>query len=314
MFALLSPTVRWMKKMMTVNMLRWEAFEASRQFIETTARPLEIARFRHAFAGGSVEAVFDALRRYQNSDGGFGHALEPDFRAKESSALCTSIAFQVLRSNHAKPDQAFISRGIHFFLETLDRAEGHWRIIPTLAEQSPHAPWWHQAGREEAFNCFSLNPSAEILGYLYDYQELIPRDILSLLSSRVLGHLSDLQEIEMHDLLCCLRLLQTEALPEEVRELLKRKLAVLIPRIVACSPAEWSGYSLRPLQVVDSPVSPFMPELIEAVAANLDYEISSQDKDGAWTPTWTWGDAYPEDWKIARREWAGISNSQYGKK
>jgi len=292
--------------MMIACILTKEDFEASRQFIETTARPLEIARFRHAFAGGSVEAVFDALRNYQNPDGGFGHALEPDLRTKESSVLCTSIAFQVIRSTQTKPDQAFVSRGIQFFLETLDRAEGHWRIIPTLAERSPHAPWWNQAGRENEFNCFSLNPSAEILGYLYDYQELIPRDILSSLSDQVLSHLSGLDEIEMHDFLCCIRLLKTETLPDEIREPLKRNLAVLIPRTVAISPEQWSGYSLRPLQVVDAPGSIFESELKEAVAANLDYEISSQNKDGSWTPTWTWGDAYPDDWKIARREWSGV--------
>ena len=291
---------------MTVSMLRCDAFEASRQFIETTARPLEIARFKHVFTGGSVEAVFDALRRYQNSDGGFGLALDPDLRAKESSALCTSIAFQVLRSTQTKPDQAFVSMGIKYFLETLDRAEGYWRILPTLAERSPHAPWWNQTGRENVFNCYSLNPTAEILGYLYDYHELIPGDIFSLLSDRVLSHLSGLEKIKMHDLLCCIRLLQTETLPEEICEPLKRKLAVLIPGIVACRPEQWSGYSLRPLQVVDGPGSLFMSELKAAVAANLNYEISSQNKDGSWTPTWTWEGAYPDDWKMALREWSGI--------
>lgn len=291
---------------MTASMLTYEAFEASRQFIETTARPLEIARFRHAFTGGSVEAVFDALRKFQNSDGGFGHALEPDLRAEESSALCTSIAFQVLRSTQTKPDQADAAMGIQFFMETLDRAEGHWRIIPTSAERSPHAPWWNQTGCEGEFDRFSLNPSAEILGYLYDYQELIPRDILSFLSDRLLSHLSGLEEIEMHDLLCCIRLLQTETLPEEIHEPLRQKLAVIFPRTVACDPEQWSGYSLRPLQVVDGPESPFMSELKDAVATNLDYEISLQNRDGSWIPTWTWEGAYPDDWKIAQREWAGI--------
>jgi hypothetical protein len=291
---------------MSVSMLSREAFEASQMFIESTARPLEIARFKHAFAGGPVDPVFDALRRYQNSDGGFGHALEPDLRASESSTLCTSIAFQILRSIPAKPDNAFVSMGIKFFLETLDRTEGHWRIIPTSAEQSPHAPWWNQTGRENSFDSFSLNPSAEILGYLYDFKDLIPGDILSLLSDRVLNHLSGLEKIEMHDLICCIRLLQTETLPEETREPLHRKLAVLIPGIVASDPEQWFGYSLRPLQVVDSPDSLFMSGLEEAVAANLNYEVSSQNKDGSWTPTWTWGGAYPDDWKIAQCEWSGI--------
>lgn len=291
---------------MTARILTHEAFEASRKFIETTARPLEIARFRYVFTGGSVEAVFDALRRYQNSDGGFGHALEPDLRAPESSALSTSVAFQILRSTRTKPDQAFIALGIKYFLQTLNKTEGHWRIIPELAEGSPHAPWWNQTARGSEFDRFSLNPSAEILGYLYDYQELIPAGILSFLSDLVLSHLSDLNEIEMHELLCCMRLLQTETLPEGIYGPLKQKLTGIIPRTVACDPEQWSGYSLRPLQVVDDPKSPFKSMLEDAVATNLDYEISAQNRDGSWTPTWTWGGAYPDDWKIAQREWSGI--------
>lgn len=290
---------------MTVMMLTKEAFEALRRFIETTARPLEIARFRHAFDGESDKLVVDALRSYQNADGGFGHALEPDLRASESSALCTSIAFQVLRSTQARPDEAFAPASIAYFLEILDREKGHWRIIPRSAEQSPHAPWWNQTDREHVFDCFSLNPTAEILGYLYDYQAQVPSEILSLVSDRVVSHLSGLEKIEMHELLCCLRLLQTKTLPVEVHERICQKLTQLIGETVTCDPSQWKGYSLRPLQVVDDPESPFMAGLEEAVAANLDYEISSQNEDGSWTPTWTWGDVFPNDWMLACREWSG---------
>lgn len=291
---------------MTVSMLSKEAFEASRRFIETTARPLETARFYHAFDGGAGEFVLDALGRYQNADGGFGHALEPDLRADESSALCTSIAFQVLRSTEARSGEALVSASIAYFLETLNREEGHWRIIPRTAEDSPHAPWWNQTGREEVFDSFSLNPTAEILGYLYDYRERVPGDILSLVSDRVIGRLSDLEKIDMHELLCCLRLLQTKTLPEEVRERIRQKLTRLIEGAVACDPAQWKGYSLRPLQVVDDPGSRFMAGLEEAVAANLDYEISSQNEDGSWSPTWSWGNTFPDAWEKARREWSGV--------
>ncbi len=49
-----------------------------------------------------------------------------------------------------------------------------------------------------------------------------------------------------------------------------------------------------------------MAGLEEDVAANLDYEISSQNEDGSWTPAWSWGEAYPDDWEKARLEWAGV--------
>ena len=80
----------------------------------------------------------------------------------------------------------------------------------------------------------------------------------------------------------------------------------LVDGTVACDPAQWEGYSLRPLQVVDAPGSPFMAGIEDAVEANLDYEISSQKEDGSWTPTWSWGDAYPDHWRKAQLEWSGV--------
>ena len=49
------------------------------------ARPLERALFAHAFEGGGRTAVLAALVPYQNDDGGFGHALEPDWGAPSNS-------------------------------------------------------------------------------------------------------------------------------------------------------------------------------------------------------------------------------------
>ena len=49
-----------------------------------------------------------------------------------------------------------------------------------------------------------------------------------------------------------------------------------------------------------------MAGIEDAVAANLDCEISSQNKDGSWTPTLSWGDAYPDDWEKARLEWSVV--------
>ena len=291
---------------MTETMLTKEAFEASRQFIESTARPLEITRFHHDFDGAPANSVITALKSYQNPDGGFGHALEPDLRAPESSALCTSIAFQILRSINAPRDETLVSAGITYLLESLDSHKGYWRVIPPSAENYPHAPWWNQVGREQEFASFSLNPTTELLGYLLDYAGDAHRDILSLVSDRVISHLSAMEKIEMHELLCCFRLLHTKYLPVEIDIPVRHKLLQLIDQTLTDDPAQWKEYNLRPLQVVDDPESPFMAGREKPVAANLDYEISSQNRDGSWTPTWTWGNAFPNDWIIAAREWSGI--------
>ena len=63
---------------------------------------------------------------------------------------------------------------------------------------------------------------------------------------------------------------------------------------------------LKPLDVVTSPESPFAAMFDEEIALNLDFEIRNQREDGCWTPTWSWGDDFPETWETAEREWKGI--------
>lgn len=282
-----------------------KGFRAAQGFLEATARPLELARFRRAFLGAPTEAVLDALGGYRNDDGGFGHALDPDLRTPESSVLCTSIALQILGSLEVT-EHALVSGSLGFLMANLDRQQCGWRIIPPTAESSPRAPWWYQKGREEHFDAFSLNPTAEILGYLFDYREQVDEQTLSAVSARVWQELDRAAELTMHELLCCLRLYRTNGLPETYRGQLYARLDPLIKGAVACDAEDWEGYSLRPLQVANSPESPFFAGLRDAVAENLDYEIASQSADGSWTPTWSWDDSFPEAWAEAQAEWAGV--------
>ena len=53
-------------------------YEKARSFIYRFARPIDLAVFKHAFENGPAEDIITALCAYQNPDGGFGHAIEPD--------------------------------------------------------------------------------------------------------------------------------------------------------------------------------------------------------------------------------------------
>jgi hypothetical protein len=281
-------------------------FEAARKFLETAARPLELARFRHHFAGAPASAVVDALEAYRNPDGGFGRALEPDLWAPESSALCTSVAFRVLGSIRAGPEEPMIAGGVDHLLRTLDRERLHWRIIPASAAMSPHAPWWDQPREGAGFDEFSLNPTAEILGVLFEFPGRVPEEVLTRLSERVIRELTGTETIRMHELLCCLRLRRAGPLPENLRERLRRELARHVESTVVRGPSEWGGYGLRPLHAVDHPDSPFLAGLEGEVAANLDFLIATQQEDGSWVPNWDWAGAYPEAWPRAEIEWSGV--------
>ena len=285
-----------------------KAFAEAAEFLRVQARPLEVARFEGIFNRSRDADVLDELRKFQNSDGGFGHALEADLRAPESSALCTSVAFQIIRDHQIPREHVVVQRGIQYLMETLDQSEAHWRIIPKSAESSPHAPWWKQEGREDEYKGFSLNPTAEILGYLLDYGDATIRGerIISEITDRVVDSLHSLKSVEMHDLLCCLRLLDSEHLPSSVRECLQSELGRLIPEAVTTATEQWREYGLRPLLVIRRPDSPFINGLEKAVSLNLDFELEEQDSNGSWSPTWSWGSNHPELWKRAKQEWSGV--------
>ena len=60
-------------------------FEKAKSFIDRHARPLDLARWQYHFENGTRDAVLDALKDYQNDDGGFGHGLEADCLNPNSS-------------------------------------------------------------------------------------------------------------------------------------------------------------------------------------------------------------------------------------
>ncbi|MCP4429330.1 MAG: hypothetical protein GY803_33015, partial [Chloroflexi bacterium] len=64
-------------------------FEKAVTFIHSQARELDKQLLAFHFEGGTVVSVLNALSHYQNEDGGFGNAIESDFRLKASSPMAT---------------------------------------------------------------------------------------------------------------------------------------------------------------------------------------------------------------------------------
>ena len=283
------------------------AKQKARDFLLTQARPLEQALYRYEFEQGDKETVLEELGEFQNPDGGFGHALEPDFRAEQSSALATSVALDILRDLDISAENPLVSRSIAYLLESYNPETGVWRIIPEGTDASPHAPWWSQERLETTFDGFRWNPKAELAGYLWTYESLVPVELKNaVLDSAVQAIEAPLESIGGDALLCYTRLIATKNLPADIQRRIRNSLQELIPVSVELDPEKWGDYCLKPLWLVNSPASPFYETLAEAVESNLDYEIESQCQDGSWTPNWNWAGTFPEAWKQAEREWRGI--------
>lgn len=292
---------------MTMKKLTPQQWRHAREYLLHQARPLEAARYRFHFEAGSAGEVLAALAAYKNDDGGFGRALEPDLRTPASSALATSVAFQIMDEVRAPPSHPLVQGALAYLLASFDSATQRWRIIPPEADAAPRAFWWIDAGLEERFDHFWLNPRAELLGAFWQLAGPARVPWLAPLTARVVegieGHDNPLAG---NDLLCVLRLAATPALPDALRTRLLARLRQDVVASVETRPEGWQEHGVRPLDVAPAPDTPYAGLLAESLQSNLDFLIDTQDADGAWMPTWSWASLDALAWGKAAREWKGI--------
>ena len=288
-----------MKKLTTA------AQERATSFMTTKARLLERTLYELFVLGtGTKDRVLNELATFQNEDGGFGHGLEPDVQTPASSVLATTEALQTLRALGVTSAHPLVRDALAYLQQTYDPAQHTWPLVPEQVDKAPHAPWWQH---QEDLSGNLANPRAEIVGYFFEYGELVTDELRRELLDDVLAHLQELpNEMEMHDLMCYVRLAETEALPEEARRDLKPRLQRAVATVVARGQESWAAYGLKPATVAPLPDSLFAEALAPLIGEQLDFEIEAQEADGSWSPNWSWGDTYPDAWPEARRAWQGI--------
>lgn len=282
-------------------------FAAARDHLFRHGRPLEQARFRFHFEGGEAATVLAALATFQNTDGGFGHALEPDLRTPASSAIATATGMAILRAVAAPPTEPVVQRAIHYFVATYDDERQRWPIVPPAVEEAPHAPWWTYIESEQNFAGSLVNPTASIAGYLYDYPTLSPADLLSALTGALMARLAATPDkMEMHDLQCWIAFAEATGLPGELRSQAQAKLRHAAPATIEQNPRKWTNYGLQPLDVAPTPDS-FLTDVIapSLVEANLDFVIDQQLPDGSWPIPWNWAFVDEQAWAQAEQDWKG---------
>jgi hypothetical protein len=293
-----------------MKQLSREGFDRARQFLKTQARPIDRALFEFRFEGGSASAVLDALSAYQNEDGGFGHALEPDLRTPSSSALATGIGLRVLAELKVPADHAMVPAAVEYCLSTLDPKSKVWRVAPEDANDHPHAPWWHdEAGSlARTFDDFQIIPRAEIVASLHHYATLVPEGWLQDVTEDTVRAILEQEPLGSgggDDLVYAIELAEAERLPGDLRQALVKHVQSSLPSVVVRDPQRWSGYCLAPLKVIRSPHTLGADLIADAVQTHLDYTIDHQTDEGTWEPNWTWGENYPQVWPQAKLEWRG---------
>ncbi len=273
-----------------------EPFEAGREFIYREGRVLETRLLACQFEGAPAAGVIDALRAYQNDDGGFGHGLEPDKRCPASlpidveSALLPMVAV-------GQGDAVMLNRACEFLARVADEvaAGGGVPLATPAIEGYPRAEHW-----TDWTYLPGLNPTAGLVGRLRQLGVEHPW------VSRAADY--------------CWAELEAEELPEDghtlgeilifldqnpERERAERIAQAVASRLPQASHFRWDPlqeeYGITPLHLAPAPDSRWAALFAESqIDAHLDRLISQQQPDGGWPISWE-----PPS-EAAILEWRGI--------
>ena len=248
------------------------------EFVLLNARLLERRQFALLFRGGAAEQVRAALLAYQNEDGGFGNALEPDKRCADSQPIDQEVALHVM--DDAGLDQAVAGR-MCAFLQTISTAEGGVPFVLPTVRSAPRAPWWNTDDDPRA----SLNPTAAIAGLLHRHG--FRHAWLDRATAYCWQAIGQSQLDEPHLLLSVIAFLENAPDQARARAEFDRLAANLFAKgLVEVDPAA-QGYLKMPLDYAPTPQS-WCRRLFsdDVIAAHLEALAARQQPDGGWPISW----------------------------
>jgi len=266
--------------------------DAAAEFVWRSARLLDRHRFAALTASGGREPVLATLRAYQNADGGFGNALEPDLRAPASQPQPVELTFRVLDELDAF-DDPMATRACDW-LTTVTTEEGGVPFVLPSARAWPHAPWWATGEDPPA----SVNPTAALAGLLHRNGLAHPwLEPATAFAWRALD--GPLEELGGYDAIALFVFL--DGVPDRPRaEAAAERLSALVAErgLVALDPAA-EGHVFSPLALAPRPGALARRGFDDAtIDAHLDALAARQQTDGGWPVAWpTLSVAVEQEWR-----------------
>ena len=253
-----------------------DILESAEIFIWNNARLIERRLFSFLFKGGSRQDVIAALSAYQNEDGGFGNALEPDKRTPSSQPIDQEIALRILDDIGFDTD---LASDICDFLMGITTDEGGVPFVLPSVRDAPRADWWNTEDDPPA----SINPTASIAGLLHKHK--FQHVWLEKATEYSWRKIEELQNGNEHDLLCAAIFL--ENVPDQDRaEAAFQNIGEQIKEKTAFDP-QAPGYTFKPLTWAPTPDS-LCRRLFESSQIDLHLEAlaAQQQADGGWPISW----------------------------
>lgn len=264
--------------------------ERAEKFIWKNARLLERQLFAYHFKEGSRESVLSILLAYQNEDGGFGHALEPDIRCPDSQPVPVEHALKILDTIGF--DEHIAKQACDYLMTITTPAGGVPWLTPS-ALAYPRASWWQADANPPA----SLNPTAGLAATLH--KNNFQHDWVAPATEFCWTEIATLQPTEMHTMGVALSFLYHASDRDRAEKELARLIDPFLQSDLVADVND-ASYVRKPLDWSDTPDHPLRKHFKqEDIETNLDRLIKDQQEDGGWNITW------PATSPTCELEWRG---------
>lgn len=267
------------------------------QFILENARPIEYAEYLCRFKDGPKEAVAEALKPFQNPDGGFGHALEPDNWNPNSSPMTTNDALFHLCESGALFEAGDMLRSMASYLKgSADPQALLWPGSLDSTKDYPHAIWWEKGENDP----LTWNPGVSLAAFLVCMGEGEPW------RGQVRKAFRELEEEgDEHTLKCFIlayRLLKAYGIQDAVDlEEARRTIEACVGATVSKDIAK---YGVEYIPTPSTFPGEFLPEGMEPqIRAELAALEKLQMEDGGFDIPWQWCTPYEKEFQQAREWW-----------
>ena len=288
-----------------------KSFDSVRSWIYRNARQIELSIWQYEFENGKKEEILSALSLFQNSDGGFGNALEPDSWNPNSSPYTTLWAIDILKNIDFSDINHQIMQGIFMFLESgVHSNENGWFFNIPSNDNYPHAPWWKYNPEENEYE--HIGVSAGIICFLLKYankETKLYERAISIANTLIckLKEASNYGDMGVDGYYTLLGTINKLGLTEKFDiNFLTERTKELVYNAIERDVSKWAYYGNRPSSFITSTNSLFYEDNKDILELELDYIIETKPENGVWGITWSWFDnneKYPKEFAISENWW-----------
>jgi hypothetical protein len=255
-------------------------------YLHEHARLIDRLRFEAAFGGLPRTRVLDVLRCYQNPDGGFGNALEPDLRGAGSQPQPVEVAFWILDELDAFTDPMVAAACD--YLDGVTAKDGGVPFVLPSVRDTPHAPWWETPDSPPG----SLVPTASIAGLLHKHG--VSHPWLTPATDFCWSAIESLTTTSPYEARAVVHFLDYAGDRERAEAEFARLREALLATVTFDPSA--SGHAHHPLDFAPSPLRLplFSAEILEQ---HLDALAATQSPSGGWGANWLiWTPVVEHEW------------------